>query len=85
MDKSKLDLLHNKIDELEKKKIAYIEIDNNSYAKRIQRQIDKVQLEIRLFNLDKIEKELRVYKKIVSNYPELLCEIKKQLLEQKIK
>lgn len=83
MRQIKSDEFYTKIDELEKKKMAYLEVDDRAGARRIQKQIDKVELEIRLFNLYKIEKELQVYKKIVSNYPELLCEIKKQLLEQK--
>lgn len=82
MSKNKLDELYNKIEELEKKKVAYLEIDNNSYANRIQKQIDKLETEIELFNLNKIKKELYIYKKVVNKYPGVLCEVKRELLEQ---
>lgn len=79
MKNKKLDGLYDKIEQLERNRIAYLEADKNADARRIKKQIEKVELEIRLFNLEKTEKELAVYKKVVSNYPELLYKIKKEL------
>lgn len=81
MSKNKLNELYTKIEELEKKKIAYLEVDNNSYANRIQKQIDKIELEIELLGLDKLKKELSIYKRVVRNYPGILCEINSELSE----
>ena len=75
----KLTPLEEKIYELEKKKIAYLEVDDKAGARRIQKQIDKIELEQELSNLTKIKNELNVYKKVVQNYPSVLCEIKREL------
>ena len=56
MKNKKLDELYEKIEQLEKNRIAYLEVDKNADARRVQRQIEKVELEIRLFNLEKTEK-----------------------------
>jgi len=76
----KLDL-YKKIEELEKKKMAYLEVNQKSGASRVQKQIDNIELQIELYELNKIKRELSVYKKAVRNYPGLLNEIKKELSE----
>ena len=55
MQEKTIDELYNKISELEQKKIAYLEVDNNSYANRIQKQINKIETEIELLNLNEIK------------------------------
>jgi len=79
MKNSKTDKLYDKIEELEKKRIAYLEIDRNSDANRIKRQIEKIELEIRVEKLEEIEKELKVYRRVALNYPSLLVEVKREL------
>ena len=81
----KLTPLEGKINELEKKKIAYLEIDDKAGARRIQKQIDQIELEKELLNLDKIKKELRIYKEVVRDYPSVLLEINKKLAEEQRK
>lgn len=79
MKNSKVDELYEKIEELKKKRIAYLEIDRNSDANRIKRQIEKVELEIRVEKLEEIERELKVYKKVALKYPSMLSEVKREL------
>ena len=81
----KLTPLEEKIYELEKKKIAYLEVDDKAGARRIQKQIDKIELEQELSNLTKIKNELNVYKKVVQNYPSLSLEISKRISEEQKK
>lgn len=81
----KLTPLEEKIYELEKKKIAYLEVDDKAGARRIQKQIDKIELEEELSNLDKIKKELKIYKEVIRNYPSVSLEINKKLKELKLK
>lgn len=81
----KLTPLEEKIYELEKKKIAYLEVDDKAGARRIQKQIDKIELEEELLNLDKIKNELKIYKEVVRNYPSVSLEIDRKLKELKLK
>lgn len=79
----KLTPLEEKIYELEKKKIAYLEVDDKAGARRVQKQIDKIELEKELLDLGKIKKELKIYKEVVRNYPSVSLEISKKLTETK--
>lgn len=72
-----------KLDELEKKRIAYLEVDDKAGARRIKKQIEKLELEKEISNLHKIQQELEVYKNVVRNYPGISCEINKKLSELK--
>lgn len=81
----KLTPLEEKIYELENKKIVYLEVDDKAGARRIQKQIDKIELEKELLNLDKIKNELKVYKEVVRNYPSVSLEIDRKLKELKLK
>lgn len=74
-----LDPLEEKLYELERKKIAYLEVEDKAGAGRIEKQIEKIKLEKELSSLTKIKNELKVYKKVVQNYPSVLCEIKREL------
>lgn len=79
MQNKNIDKLYEKLEMLENKRIAYLEIDRNSDANRIKRQIEKIELEIRVEKLEQIEKELKVYRRVVLNYPSLLVEVKREL------
>lgn len=79
----KLTPLEEKIHELERKKIAYLEVDDKAGARRVQKQIDKIELEKELLDLSKIKKELKIYKEVVRNYPSVSLEISKKLAEIK--
>lgn len=84
MQNEKTDELYNKLEMLESKKMAYLEVDDKSGARRIAKQIEQVELQIEISNYNKIKQELAIYKKAVSNYPGLQLEIKNKLIEQKI-
>lgn len=84
MQNNKKDELYEKLEMLESKKIAYLEVNDKAGARRIARQIEQIELQIDIYNYKKIKQELDIYKKVVRNYPGLQLEIKNKLLEQKI-
>lgn len=73
-----------KLEMLESKKMAYLEVNDKAGARRIARQIEYIELQIDISNYNKIKQELEIYKKVVRNYPGLQLEIKNKLTEQKI-
>ncbi len=84
MQNKKMDELYDKLEILENKKMAYLEVDDKAGARRIAKQIEQIELQINISNYNKIKQELAIYKKAVSNYPSLQLEIKNKLIEQKI-
>ncbi len=84
MQNNKKDELYEKLEMLESKKMAYLEVNDKAGARRIARQIEQIELQIDIYNYKKIKQELDIYKKVVRNYPGLQLEIKNKLLEQKI-
>ena len=76
--------LYEKLEMLESKKMAYLEVNDKAGARRISRQIEYIELQIDISNYNKIKQELEIYKKVVRNYPGLQLEIKNKLTEQKI-
>lgn len=84
MQDKKIDELYDKIEMLESKKMAYLEVDNKASARRIAKQIEQIELQINISDYNKIKQELVIYKKAVSNYPRLQLEIKNKLIEQEI-
>ena len=80
MQNEKTDELYNKLEMLESKKMAYLEVDDKAGARRIAKQIEQVELQIEISNYNKIKQELAIYKKAVSNYPGLQLEIKNKLI-----
>lgn len=84
MQNKKIDELYDKLEMLESKKMAYLEVDDKAGARRIAKQIEQVELQIKISNYNKIKQELAIYKKVVSNYPGLQLEIKNKLIESKI-
>ncbi len=76
--------LYEKLETLESKKMAYLEVNDKAGARRIARQIEYTELQIDISNYNKIKQELEIYKKAVRNYPGLQLEIKNKLTEQKI-
>ena len=84
MQKEKLDILYDKIEELQKTRMEYLEIDKNAAARRIEKQIEKVELEIKLLGFNKLKQELDIYKNIVKDYPALQNEINGKLIENGI-
>ena len=79
MQNNKIHKLYEKIEMLESKKIAYLEVNNNASARRIEKQIE---IEIQVSEYNKIKQELSIYKEVINNYPSLKLEIKKKFLEQ---
>ena len=84
MQNKKIDELYDKIEILESEKMAYLEVDNKAGARRIAKQIEQIELQINISNYNKIKQELEIYKKVVSNYPDLQLKIKNKMIEQKI-
>ena len=84
MQNKKIDELYDKIEMLERKKMEYLELDNKAGARRIAKKIEQIELQIDIYNYNKIKQELETYKKVVSNYPGLKLEIKNKLIEEKI-
>ena len=84
MQNNKKDELYEKLEMLESKKMAYLEVNDKAGARRMARQIEQIELQIDIYNYKKIKQELDIYKKVVRNYPGLQLEIKNKLLEQKI-
>ena len=84
MQNKKIDELYDKIEMLESKKMDYLEIDDKAGARRIAKQIEKIELQINISNYNKIKQELEIYKKVVSNYPDLQLKIKNKMIEEKI-
>ena len=76
--------LYEKLEMLESKKMAYLEVNDKAGARRMARQIEQIELQIDISNYNKIKQELEIYKKVVRNYPGLQLEIKNKLTEQKI-
>lgn len=61
----------DKIEELERKKTEYLEVDDKKSARRIENQINKLQLKEDLKNMSALKRELEAYKEVLKNYPEL--------------
>lgn len=80
MNKEKIDLLENQIEDLEKEKIEYLEADMKASANRIDRKIQALMKEQELLKYDVLKKELDIYKEVVNEYPSL-----KQRIMEKIK
>lgn len=62
--------------------MAYLEVNKKASARRIEKQIEQIELEIQVSEYNKIKQELSIYKEVINNYPSLKLEIKKKLLEQ---
>ena len=76
MQNNKKEELYEKLEMLESKKMAYLEVNDKAGARRIARQIEQIELQIDIYNYKKIKQELDIYKKVVRNYPGLQLEIK---------
>ena len=77
----KKDEIYEKIDELEKKRMAYLEVDNKASANRIRKQIEKLETQLEILELNKIKKELNAYKTVIRDYPALQNKVKEMLEE----
>jgi len=75
--------LPEKIEKLEKQRIAYLEADQNAYANKIGRQIRTLQEKIEILELRRLKYELKLYKKVFRKYIFLQTELEKE--RQKMK
>lgn len=64
MQNNKKDELYEKLEMLESKKMAYLEVNDKAGARRMARQIEQVELQIDISNYNKIKQELEIYKKL---------------------
>lgn len=69
------DELYQKLEQLEKDRIAYLEVDDNAGAKRKEKQIEKINIQLELLKFNKLKKELEIYKKVCKDYPEIQMRI----------
>lgn len=74
--------IENKIEQLERDKVAYLEVDDKAAARRKEKQIQQLEQQLKLFDLDKIKRELKIYKEVIRNYPEIANKIRIRLQEE---
>lgn len=79
------DELYEKIEKLDKKRMDYLEVDDKANARRIAKQIENAEMQIKLLRFNELQFELSIYKKVVAKYPGISLEVKNLLLEQKRK
>ena len=77
--------LYERIEVLKKRRWGYLENDDKKNARRVQKQIEDTELKIEVMKMEQIEKELKVYREIVNNYPNVRLQVENKLLEQEIK
>ena len=77
--------LYERIEVLKKRRWGYLENDDKKNARRVQKQIGDTELKIEVMKMEQIEKELKVYREIVNNYPNVRLQVENKLLEQEIK
>ncbi len=82
MKENSIEEKRNKIENLERERIAYLEVDDKAGARRKQKQIEKLELELELFEIQKVKEELKAYKKVVREYPEIQRRVKALLSEE---
>ena len=76
--------LYERIEVLKKRRWGYLESDDNKNARRVQKQIEDTELKIEVMKMEQIEKELKVYRKIVNKYPNIRLEVENKLSEKGI-
>ena len=81
MINKKLEELEEKIEKLEKIKMDYLESDNNVSARRIAKQIEKLEFQKEFLSFNKLKNELNIYKSVVKHYPGIESEIRIKLKE----
>lgn len=76
--------LYERIEVLKKRRWGYLENDDTKNARRVQKQIEDTELKIEVMKMEQIEKELKVYRKIVNNYPNVRLQVENKLAEKGI-
>lgn len=82
MKESSIEEKRNKIEKLERERIAYLEVDDKNGARREEKQIRELEFEIELCEIQKVKNELKAYKKVVREYPEIQRRVKALLSEE---
>ena len=82
MKENNIEEKRNKIENLERERIAYLEVDDKAGARRKQKQIRELEFEIESFEIQKVKEELKAYKKVVREYPEIQRRVKALLSEE---
>ena len=62
MDKEEIE---NKIQQLEKDRVGYLEADDKAGARRKEKQIKSLQDKLEIINLKEIKEDLELYKKFI--------------------
>lgn len=75
------DEIENKIEQLEREVINYLEIDDKAGARRIKKKIEGLEMQLQLLDLNKIKRELKAYKEVLREYPALERVVKQRMLE----
>lgn len=71
--------LYKQIENLEREKMEYLEVNDNAGAKRKEKKIEQIKLQIELLNLNKIKNELKAYKEVCRDYPDITARVKNKL------
>ena len=82
MKENSIEEKRNKIENLERERIAYLEVDDKNSARRKEKQIRELEFEIESFEIQKVKEELKAYKKVVREYPEIQRRVKALLSEE---
>lgn len=76
-----LEKIQDKISELEKERIGYLEADDNVSANRIQRKIINLTEKLDLYELNNLKTKLKIYKSVIKDYPYIKLQISEKLKE----
>ena len=57
--------IKNKIQQLEKDRVGYLEADDKAGARRKEKQISELQDKLEIMNLKEIKEDLELYKKLI--------------------
>ena len=74
--------VHDFVYDADKERMDYLEADDKAGARRIQKKIEKTELQMELLNLERIKKELKAYKEVCRQYPEIQTIVINKLKEQ---
>lgn len=73
--------MYKTIEALECERMNYLEVNNKAGARRKEKKIEEIELQIELLSLNNIKKELKAYKKVCNDYPEIIARVK-QVIEE---
>lgn len=67
----KMEDIYDQIEQLERKRMECLEVDDKAGARRIKKKIEELELQNNLKELKSLKKELKIYKEVVKKYPDI--------------